>query len=366
MARAARTRSPSVCLKWTRKGRRRCRPSSSRRPERAPTSWAAVPDRRIPDRRRPVSGARAQRGGIAALRAGGPGAAEGTRRPGLEPVRFPHAGAPAGPPRPGERPAPGADPPAMEQFELLPAGLRQRHRGGAGDAKALLRWHHPVLGSVSPAVTIELAERSGLIVPLGAWILERACSQAAQWPANWRVREPVGQADGRGRPDRSGVGRAGRRPPGAAQAGAGDHGVHLHPALRAACEDTERAAGHGHRRGAGRFRLRLFQPEPPAFASHRLGQDRPQFHLRWSPMPAAARSCPRCSGCARPSICPWWPKASKPRASARDPQVVGMPGDAGIPPGASAPASEIRLWLRRCHNRGCLQTRPVDSYARQP
>ena len=44
-----------------------------------------------------------------------------------------------------------------------------------------------VLGSVSPAVTIELAERSGLIVPLGAWILERACSQATQWPAAWRV-----------------------------------------------------------------------------------------------------------------------------------------------------------------------------------
>lgn len=77
--------------------------------------------------------------------------------------------------------------PAMEQFELYYQPVCDSATGVVQGCEALLRWHHPKLGSVSPAVTIELAERSGLIVPPGAWILERACSQAALWPAAWRV-----------------------------------------------------------------------------------------------------------------------------------------------------------------------------------
>ncbi|WP_129528662.1 putative bifunctional diguanylate cyclase/phosphodiesterase [Achromobacter agilis] len=76
---------------------------------------------------------------------------------------------------------------SMDQFELYYQPVCDSGTGVVQGCEALLRWHHPVLGSVSPAVTIELAERSGLIVPLGAWILERACTQAAQWPAAWRV-----------------------------------------------------------------------------------------------------------------------------------------------------------------------------------
>lgn len=76
---------------------------------------------------------------------------------------------------------------AMDQFELYYEPVCDSGTGVVQGCEALLRWHHPELGSVSPAVTIELAERSGLIVPLGAWILERACSQAALWPPAWRV-----------------------------------------------------------------------------------------------------------------------------------------------------------------------------------
>ncbi len=48
-------------------------------------------------------------------------------------------------------------------------------------AEVLLRWQHPARGMVSPATFIPLAEESGLILPLGRWVLEQACRQLARW-----------------------------------------------------------------------------------------------------------------------------------------------------------------------------------------
>lgn len=53
--------------------------------------------------------------------------------------------------------------------------------------EALMRWRHPVHGLISPAEFIPVAEDSGLIVPLGAWILQQACQDAMQWPSSMTV-----------------------------------------------------------------------------------------------------------------------------------------------------------------------------------
>jgi len=53
--------------------------------------------------------------------------------------------------------------------------------------ETLVRWRHPVKGMIAPDNFIPLAETTGLIVPLGEWILNQACADAAKWPDNVKV-----------------------------------------------------------------------------------------------------------------------------------------------------------------------------------
>ena len=54
--------------------------------------------------------------------------------------------------------------------------------GAITGCEALLRWQHPERGMISPAEFIPVAEEIGLIVPLGEWVLRKACADAASWP----------------------------------------------------------------------------------------------------------------------------------------------------------------------------------------
>ncbi|MEX1057204.1 MAG: GGDEF domain-containing phosphodiesterase, partial [Natronospirillum sp.] len=73
---------------------------------------------------------------------------------------------------------------AMEQGELYLVYQKQiGHTGHCVGVEALLRWQHPARGLVPPDVFIAIAEKNGLIIPLGQWVLEAACRQLALWQA---------------------------------------------------------------------------------------------------------------------------------------------------------------------------------------
>lgn len=71
---------------------------------------------------------------------------------------------------------------ANEEFELFYQPLVNLKSGRISTCEALLRWNHPVRGTVSPIDIIPVAEDMGLIVDLGRWILRKACMECIKWP----------------------------------------------------------------------------------------------------------------------------------------------------------------------------------------
>ncbi|KAF1039339.1 MAG: putative signaling protein [Herbaspirillum frisingense] len=78
-----------------------------------------------------------------------------------------------------------------KQFKLVYQPKFRSPDGPVLGAEALLRWQHPVHGVVGPDEFIALAERSGLIIPIGAWVLDEACRQMREWIklgyTNWKI-----------------------------------------------------------------------------------------------------------------------------------------------------------------------------------
>ena len=77
------------------------------------------------------------------------------------------------------------------QFRLYYQPKFDAISGIAVGAEALLRWEHPQQGLLLPATFIELAEKTGLIIPIGEWVLDEACRQMRLWYAqgyeDWRI-----------------------------------------------------------------------------------------------------------------------------------------------------------------------------------
>lgn len=76
---------------------------------------------------------------------------------------------------------------AHSEMELVFQPVVDARTKQAVSCEALLRWNHPTLGSVSPAAFIPIAEATGLIVPIGAWVLRTACAEALKWPSDVTV-----------------------------------------------------------------------------------------------------------------------------------------------------------------------------------
>ena len=152
--------------------------------------------------------------------------------------------------------------------------------------EALLRWDHPTLGSVSPADFIPVAEDTGSIVAIGAWVIDEAVRQLATWDRDrgtddlWmtvnvstrQLATPSLVGTIRAAFDRSGH-RAGPPPP-------GDHGDRPDPRRRPVDQHAAGVAGHGCEVGDRRLRHRVLIAHVSQAVADRRVEDRPVVRRR--------------------------------------------------------------------------------------
>jgi diguanylate cyclase (GGDEF)-like protein len=145
---------------------------------------------------------------------------------------------------------------ADKQFEMFYQPVVSVESNEVIAFEALIRWRHPDRGMVSPAEFIPVAEETGLIIPLGEWILRQVCDDALRWPQHIRVAVNTWKTR------------------------AGNHRDRL--ASRQRGRSREAASTEKLRRADldGRFRHRIFQSELSAQLPVRQDQDRPELRSR--------------------------------------------------------------------------------------
>jgi diguanylate cyclase (GGDEF)-like protein/PAS domain S-box-containing protein len=88
---------------------------------------------------------------------------------------------------------------AVGEFELHYQPVVNLEKNRIAGFEALLRWNHPTRGRVPPDEFIPLAEETGLIVPIGEWVIRQACSEARTWPSGLHVAVNVSPVQFRGK-----------------------------------------------------------------------------------------------------------------------------------------------------------------------
>jgi predicted signal transduction protein with EAL and GGDEF domain len=76
---------------------------------------------------------------------------------------------------------------SANQLELHYQPIVDLASGDINGCEALLRWHHPQKGLIPPNTFIPLAEEIGLIIPIGEWVIRKACAAAAGWPKELKI-----------------------------------------------------------------------------------------------------------------------------------------------------------------------------------